>query len=162
MKTWLTKFKISNALDDVAAERERMPNEVKRDDLRRFRESLRSLDCCLKSAQSGQPVPAGLHDLVMRAVRGASRTQKQLFAPTILRWLPAPALALLVVAGVWWILSRSESKPQSMVTAAAALEQSLQLTQQAPAAVLAPLSQEMENLNRDFRNAVEVLVASVP
>ena len=51
---------------------------------------------------------------------------------------------------------------KTMLEAADALERSHQLTQQAPAAVLAPLSKEMESLNRDFRNAVEFLVASVP
>ena len=36
------------------------------------------------------------------------------------------------------------------------------MPQQASAAVLSPLAQELEFLNRDIRNAVDVLVASVP
>jgi hypothetical protein len=79
-----------------------------------------------------------------------------------LRWLTAPALGLLVVGGVWWALNRSEPELQPLAGAGAALEQSHLLARQTPAAVLAPLSKEMESLNRDFRNAVEFLVASVP
>lgn len=98
----------------------------------------------------------------MQAVRGAARTGKQPSPRLVLRWLPAPALALLLVAGLWWALSQPANPPPTLTTAVATLEQSHQLTQQAPAAALAPLSKEMEALNRDFRNAVQILLASVP
>lgn len=163
MKSWLTKFRISNALDDAnAAQKQVLPRGNYSEEIRQFEETARLLDRRLKSAQPAQTVPDGLHDSVMRAVRGASRDQERQSARTVLRWLPAPALALLIVGGVWWMLNRSEPESQSLATAGAALERSHQLTQQAPAAVLAPLSQEMESLNRDIRNAVEFLVASVP
>jgi hypothetical protein len=163
MKMWLTKFRISNALDDAnAARKQVLPRGSQSEDVSQFEETARLLDRRLKSAQPAQTVPDGLHDSVLRAVRGAARAQERQFTGTILHRLPAPALALLIVGGVWWMLNRSEPESQSLATAGAALERSHQLTQQAPAAVLAPLSQEMESLNRDFRNAVEFLVASVP
>jgi hypothetical protein len=163
MKTWLSKFKISSELnDDGAAPKHSSTSDAECEEVREFEKAVRSLDRRLKSAKPGQQVPSGLHASVMQAVLGASRIREQQSAPAILRWLPAPALALLVVAGAWWTLSRPETEPQPLVTAAAALEQGHQLTQQAPAAVLAPLSKEMEKLNRDLLNAVELLVASVP
>ena len=163
MKTWLSKFKISNALDEGGvAPKYSVTSDAECEEVRQFEEAARSLDRRLKSAQPLRAAPAGLHASVMQAVLGASRIRERQPVPTVLRWLPAPALALLVVVGVWWTLSRPETEPQPLVTAAAALEQSHQLTQQAPAAVLTPLSKEMENLNRDLLNAVELLVASVP
>ena len=168
MKTWLTKFGISNALDDAnALQKQVLPRSSQPEDVRQFEETARLLDRRLKSARPSQKVPTGLHDSDMRSVRGAERNREPQFAAehfwaNILRRISAPALALLVVGGIWWALSRPEPQPQPLATAGAALERSQQLTQQAPAAVLAPLSKEMEFLNRDFRNAVEFLVASVP
>jgi hypothetical protein len=187
MKTWLTKFRISNALDDANAARTQvLPRSSQSEEARRFGEAMHKVECRLKSVQPAHDVPPGLHDSVMRAVRGASRAQEPLapsdgetvaFKPyegnacvlsvrwwceVAPRWLTAPVLALLVVGSVWWALNRSEPELQPLAGAGAALEQSHLLMRQTPAAVLAPLSNEMESLNRDFRNAVEFLVASVP
>lgn len=163
MKTWLTKFRISNALNDASSTQNQVLSQGSQSgETRRFGETVRSLDRRLKSVQPAHTVPPGLHDSVMRAVRGASRDQERQSAPKLLRGLPAPALALLVVGGLWLTLNRSEPESQPLPTASDALEQSHKLTRQAPAAVLAPLSKEMESLNRDFRNAVDFLVASVP
>jgi len=162
MKTLLARFRISNALDDANPARKQVSRRSRSEEARQFEETSRLLDCRLKSVQPVQTVPDGLHESVMNAVRSASRTQEQQFAPKMLRWLPAPALALLIVGWIWWAFNREEQEPQSLTTAGAVLEQSYELTRQAPAAVLAPLSNEMESLNRDFRNAVDFLVASVP
>jgi hypothetical protein len=43
-----------------------------------------------------------------------------------------------------------------------ALDQGTELTQKAPALALAPLSTELELLNRDLEKAVNFIVASVP
>ena len=163
MKTWLAKFKISSALDDNNPGRKRLNGlEVASEEIRRFDHAARSLDRRLESGPPEQPLPPDLHASVMRAVRHAAGKSERQFAPVIVRWLPAPALALLVVAGVWWGLNRTAEQPQPLTTAGAALTRSHELTRQAPAAVLAPLSKEMESLHRDFRKAVEFLVASVP
>jgi hypothetical protein len=163
MKAWLAKFRISTALDSDTPQPEKLPGaESEREDIRRCEESMQSLDRQLKAPQPTKPVPAALHASVMRAVCAAAKSQKRQSTPAVLRWLPAPALALLAVFGLWWFLNRSPHEPQSLMAATAALEQSHELTQKAPAAVLAPLSQEMEHLNRDFQSAVEFLMASVP
>jgi hypothetical protein len=189
MKTWLTKFRISNALNDTnAARKQEVSRGRQSKEARQFEETMRELDRRLKSAQPAQAPPPGLRDSVLRAVHRAAKTAEPLalsqsdgervaFRPgegtargssvwwwrkVAARWLPAPALALLVVGSVWWMLSRPQPESQPLTTAGAALERSHELAQQAPAAVLAPLSKEMESLNRDFRNAVQFLVASVP
>src|SRR5688572_22242527 len=163
MKTWLTKFRISNALNDTNGSQAQVASSGRQSEqARQFEETMRALDLGLKAAQPVQAVPAELHDSVMRAVRGASRDRERQSSPKVLRWLPAPALALLFVGGIWWTMNRPKQESQPLETAVAALQRSHELTQQAPVAVLAPLSKEMEFLNRDLRNAVEFLVASVP
>lgn len=163
MKTWLAKFRISMELDSDTPQPEKLPcAESEREDIRRCEESMQSLDRSLKVVQPTQPIPTALHASVMRAVRAVAKPQERQFAPPVLHWLPAPALALLAVFGLWWFLNRPPHEPQSLRAATAALEQSHEMTQKAPAAVLAPLAQEMNNLNRDFQNAVEFLAASVP
>ena len=163
MRTWLAKFRVSTALDSSAPGREELPRtRVDCDDVRRCKESLHSLDRRFKNARPEKPVPAALHASVMRAVRDAAESQERERAPSIMRWLPAPALAMLVVIGLWRLMSRPPYEPPSLPDAAAALEQSHQIAQKAPDAMLAPLTQEMNNLNRDFQNAVEFLAASVP
>jgi len=164
MKTWIAKLRISLALDCT----EPPAKQVRKarsgcDDIRRFEESIGSLDRRLKAAPPTDPIPAALHASVMRAVRAAStKSQEQRPAWWFLRWLPAPALALLVGLVAWWSLNRSPHEPPSLAVAATALAQSHDIAQKAPEVVLAPLALEMNNLNRDFQNAVEFLVASVP
>ena len=163
MKTWFAQFKKSCALDDVGVHLKPSPEDpTESDSVREFEQAAKSLDRRLKSSPpTGEP-PAGLHGSVMQAVRGAARTGKQTSPRLMLRWLPAPAFALLVVAGLWWVLNQPANPPPKLTMAVTTLEQSHQLAQQAPAAALAPLSKEMEALNRDLRNAVEILLASVP
>jgi hypothetical protein len=47
-------------------------------------------------------------------------------------------------------------------TAGVALERAQAVPRQASAVALAPLSEELELLNRDVRNTVDYLVASMP
>jgi hypothetical protein len=163
MRTWLAKFRISTALDSNVPRREKLPRaQVDCDDVRRYEESLHSLDRRLMAAQPAKPVPAALHASVMRAVRSAAESQERQSARWGLRWLPVPALAMLVICGLWWSLNQPRHEPPSLTAAATVLAQGHELAQKTPDVVLAPLSQEMKNLNRDFQNAVDFLVASVP
>jgi len=165
MRKWLAKFRTSLALDSRVPGREKLQQaQNRRDDVVCGEEALRALDQRLRATQPTTPVPAALHASVMRAVRTAA-AQERRRAPGItrwLRWLPAPALAMLVVMGLWMLLNRPANEAPSLPDAATALEQSRQLAQMAPDVVLSPLTQEMNNLNRDLQNAVEFLAASVP
>jgi len=164
MRTWLAEFRISMALDAGEPRRRKLRcGKSASDEINRSVESLYSVDHRLKAAQPTKPVPAALHASVMRAVRAAAaESQEPQRTPSILRRLPAPGLAMLVLCGLWWSLNQPRHEPPSLPDAATALEQSHQIAQMAPDGVLAPLTQEMNNLNRDFQNAVEFLAASVP
>ena len=147
-------------MDSGTSGKESLRNQ--RDEIRRCEESMRSLDRRLKAARPAQPVPGTLHGSIMRGVCAAADASERRAVPMILRWLPAPALALLTGLAVWWSVTWPPHDSASLAAATSALEQSHEITQNAPAAVLAPLSQEMEYLNRDFQSAVEFLMASVP
>jgi hypothetical protein len=160
MRNWFAGFRISTALDSGTSGKELLRNQ--RDEIRRYEVSMQSLDRRLKAARPAQPVPDTLHASIMRGVCAAADARERQAAPRILSWLPAPALALLTGLAVWWSVTRPPHDSPSLAAATSALEQSHEITQNAPAAVLAPLSQEMEYLNRDFQNAMEFLIASVP
>ena len=160
MRNWFAGFRISTALDSGSSGKELLRNQ--RDEIRRCEESMRSLDRRLKAACPAQAVPNTLHASIMHGVCAAADARERQATPRILRWLPAPALALLTGLAVWWSATWSPHDSPSLTLATSALEQSHEITQNAPAAVLAPLSQEMEYLNRDFQSAVEFLIASVP
>jgi len=160
MTKWFAQFRISTALDSGASSRQTtVCTEAER---RRCEESMKSLDRQLKAAQPTKEVPTVLHESILRAVYAADRAQQRQAAPAVWRWLPAPALALLAVIGLWSSLNRAPHESQSLAVTTAALEQSHAITQTVPAAVLAPLSEEMEYLNRDFHSAVDFLLATVP
>ena len=163
MRKWLAEFRISTTLDAGEARQGKPPRDRSAsDEVHRAEESMRSLDRRLKAAQPKRPVPAALHAVVMRAVRAAAESQGRQRAGWSLRWLPAPALALLVGLGLWWSLRQPPQESPSFAAATTALAQSREIALKAPDAVLAPLTQEMNNLNRDLQNAVEFLAASVP
>ena len=137
-------------------------------DLCRFEASLQSLDCRLKSAPVPESVPAGLHSATMRALRTSTKQEE----PSVWnqwRWLTAPAAALLIGVAIWKFSSQPpvgtnvpKAQPQSLAAATAALDQGRELTQKAPALALAPLSTELDLLNRDLENALNFVMASVP
>ena len=163
MRTWLAKFRTSLALDSSVPRREKLTRaQNRRDDITHEEDSLLALDQRLKATRPTTPVPAALHASLMCSVRAAAEAQERQRAPGILRWLPAPALALLVACGLWWSLNRSPQDSPSLTFAATALEQGHEIAQKSPEVVLAPLAQEMDNLNRDFQNAVAFLAASMP
>src|SRR6266542_4483160 len=121
MRKWLAKFRISLALDSSVPRREKLPRaQNRRDDIRRGEESLQALDQRLRATQPTPPVPAALHASLMRAVRAAAKSQERQRAPGIWRWLPAPALAVLVAFGLWWSLNRPPQASPSLTTAATA------------------------------------------
>ena len=162
MRTWLEKLRVSLALDADEPRRGKPCDNNASEEIKECEKSMRDLDRRLKAARLATPVPTALHASVMRAVRAVADSKERQSAPWFLRWLPAPALAMLLALGLWLSLGRSPHESPSLTAAAAALERGHEMAQKAPEVVLAPLSQEMDNLNRDLKNAVDFLVASVP
>ncbi len=172
MNTLLAKFRISLALDEQAtngSQRTAPPDEPA--EVRRLRESMQALETRLKAARPAAAVPAGLHDSIMQTVRAKARTQERRPRRMRMRWLPAPALALLALFAVLWSLLHPAAGPKTppqpagahpTAEAANALNQGYAMAEKAPAAMLAPLSDEMDSLKRDFHSALDFVVASMP
>ena len=83
-----------------------------------------------------------------------------------MRWLAAPAGAVLLLMAVWLAL-RSPGRPlvqdrPSLAVVTIALEMSGQLAHTVPSAVVAPLSDELERLNRDLDDTAQFILASLP
>ena len=74
----------------------------------------------------------------------------------------ASVFAALLALVAWWGFVRPGAGGQTLDDAEFALAGPQNIPAQASAVMLAPLTQELEFLNRDFRGAVDFLVASVP
>jgi hypothetical protein len=166
MKNWLAKLRISMTLDSDTPQSNQ--GRIAGADLGRYEAALQSLDYRLKTAPVSDTVPAGLHSATMGALRSATQ-QEELSVWRQLLWLPAPALAVVILVGVLWATRQPPVKtnlavrqPQSLAAATVALDQGTELTQKAPALALAPLSTELELLNRDLEKAINFVVASLP
>ena len=189
MKTWLTKFEISNALSD----RKPLPPAVGRamsrsEEARRFAENSSALAVALKS-QLPRPAASALrHDSIMRAVRAARRAPAAENRPGWPRWIAVSSIGLLMVTGVLLdirfiprqgsaagggesqtsaaVIDRryrgGDADALTLAAAGSALELGGSLMRGAPAAALSPLSEEMERLERDWARTEEFLLASLP
>ena len=171
MKTWLTKFRISNALDN----RKSLPPAVERavaqsEELRRFAEIAADVDQALKNSRPVPEISASLHAAIMRAVRAAEPEPAYDWQKIWPRLIPATALALLVLLGIFGASNYSRQRAailqptelSSLAVASSVLETGGQLIQEMPDAALSPLSDEMQRLNRDLDGAKKFLLASLP
>ena len=121
-----------------------------------------SVEAELRRARPSDATPADLHGSILQAVRRAAREAEPQSTSRVWRWVSAPAMAIVVAAlvWVWWPQPTVERTPWT--AAGTALERVHAMPQQASSVVLAPLSEELEFLDRDVRKAVDVLLASVP
>jgi hypothetical protein len=162
MKTWFAKFRISSALDGETPLPPGWQESTARNaEVRRFAETSQALHRALKSGPKAPELPAFLHESIMRAVTGAAGPRIPPSPWLALRWLPVPALAVLLAAGFWWSLRRAPA-PQPLAPASAVLEAGQDMTRTVPAAVMAPLSDEWQRVNRDVRHTTQFLWASLP
>lgn len=167
MKTWFTSFRISAALDSGHKPSASLRMSINSsEEAQSFEQGMTALDRALRQERPKPQTPPGLHRSIMRAVREAQRTQAAPRELAVLRWVAAPVVAALVVMAVWPAL-RGPGRPpaqgrQSLAAATTALELSSQLAQTVPPAVVAPLSDELERLNRDLDNTAQFILASLP
>lgn len=113
-----------------------------------------------RSAPASQ-VPEGLHDDILRAVN-AARTAPNPPRPTSGIPLRLALMALLIVTvGLWASLRPGVSTPR-LEGMGLALQTTQQMPERASDVVIAPLAQELNFLDRDFRRAVAFVAASVP
>jgi hypothetical protein len=167
MNSWLTKFRLSAALEAGRTLAEPLRKKMNgSDDLRRFGRDLQALDEALQQAPPAPEVSSSFHNSIMRAVRATTPQPK----PSVLRWFPAPALAALAVLLVWTALRQPAPAPvrtsgpntQPLVAATTVLEMGDLMARTVPAAALSPLSEEWERVNRDMDNTAQFLLASLP
>lgn len=171
MNTWLTKWRMSNAIDDCGS----FPPAVKTAlaqsaELRQFAEDAAALELALTNSR---PVPArspALHAAIMRAIQSAEPARACAWPEYRSRLIPAAALALLLLLGVFGagrFTKRSEviSPPgnsTAIAVAGTALETGCQLVRAMPDAALSPLNNERLWLDRDLASAQEFLLANLP
>ncbi len=166
MNSWLQKYKISAALDEEKKVLERQP-KWRDNEMQQFEKRLRALDDQLKSTVPRHAMPEMLHTEIMRGVRATAESKAR--RPVWL-WVPVPAMALFVLVGLWWFAQRHDAVPlavteertTSFSEVTVTLDVSRQIAQVAPAAALAPLSQEMDFLRDDFEKTAAFLLASLP
>ncbi len=167
MKSWFARFEISAALDRDPRPRGSPPPRIHgSDELRRFAGELAALDRDLKATAPKPGAPASLHRSIMRAVRAADHPREAARERVFLRWLIAPAAAVIALLVAWQAVrgpgQPSGPKPPPLAAAANALEMGGQLVQAVPSAVVAPLANELELLNQDLDNTARFLLASLP
>ena len=171
MKTWLTKWRISNALD----KRKPLPPAVERAlaesaELRRFAANAAAVDQALAKTRPEPTDPASLHAAIMRAVRSAETSEPSGWQNFWPRLIPASALTLLILLSVFGVQHFSRppaatspvTETSSLAIASSALETGGNLVRAMPGVALSPLSDEMIRLNRDLTNAQNYLLASLP
>jgi hypothetical protein len=170
MKNWLTKLKISHALD----QRKPLPPAAQQaiarsTDLRQFTENVLAVDRALTKTIS-VPAPENLHAHIMRAVRSAESVPDTGWKIWPARLVPASALALLLCLTVFGMVRSSRppasatapDKSASLAFASATLDAGSAWVRAAPQAALEPLTTEMRGLNHDLENAQNYLLAAVP
>jgi hypothetical protein len=171
MKSWLMKFKISNALDkrqppSPAVERA----TVESDELRRFAGNCRAVEHALKTQLTRPEESQELHDSIMRAVRNAQPERVPVERLTWPSWIPAASLGLVIFLALLFasqLLPGSHGKLQpanspSLAAAGSAIELGGNLVHEAPDIVMAPLSEEMRKLDDNLAAAKTFLLASLP
>jgi hypothetical protein len=167
MKAWFVKWRISTALDAGRSPWAWLRHWAGRSkELRTIEPELVALDRELRRTVPEPDAPASLHRSIMAAVRASGAPAATRPMPAAVRWLPAPALLAVGLLVSWFVLHRPAAPPVSgapgLDAAAAALVTGGQIAQAAPAAVVAPLSDELERLNKDLQNTAQFLLASVP
>jgi hypothetical protein len=167
MKLWITKARISAAFDAGRKPSAGLWRSISgSDELRAFEQEMTALDRALKHTVPSPEPPPSLHRSIMEAVRAANRLAPARRELAVLRWLTAPALAVVVLLGIWWatrgpVTPPVQDKP-SLVVATTALDLGGEMARAVPSAVISPLANELERLNRDLNDTAEFLLASLP
>jgi len=171
MRTWLIKYKISNALNDRLPLPPALERAVRRSaELQSFAEHASALGHAFKNETPPPETPAFLHASIMRAVRYVRSAPVKETHSVGLRWIPAFGLVCLILLG--GLLAKQLSSPSVVKVAPAdshplaaadsALELGGTLIREAPTVALSPLSDELQRLNRNLADTGQFLLASLP
>jgi hypothetical protein len=161
MKSWITKWKISNALDTGKPMPESLRRAIDADPgLQRFAQRAEAHGQTLRNlAPSGPPI----HDAIMRAVRAAARQEAPTRESALRWWVASGALAAVTLVSVYWTYFRPKIPvQQAMDGPVRILEVSANIQAEMPALVMAPLSNEWAHVDHDLQSTTKVLMASLP
>jgi hypothetical protein len=167
MKLWFTKVRISAALDAGTEPSAWLRRSISgSDEVRGFEQEMAELDRALKQTVLRPETPPSLHGSIMHAVRAAKRPAPARRELAVMRWLPVPALAALVLLAIWWVAYGPVKPPtqdtHSLAAATTALDLGGEMARAVPSVVITPLSNELDRLNRDLNNTAQFLLASLP
>ena len=163
MKSWLARLRIAHALDFGKP----VPAAVWRaiaasSEIRAFQEDAEEVVGALKNAKPTVNPPPWLHDSIMRALREPAGRATAPVHLRVLRWAIGPVvLALALLAGRWG-MQRPASRPEALAAATAAFELGNDVSRTVPGAVMDPLSDELDRVQRDLDNTAQLLLTAMP
>jgi hypothetical protein len=167
MKLWIARLRTSLALDadqPTSAWLRRWLSASA--EVRGMEQEMMALDRALKETAPKTEAPASLHSSIMQAVRAANRPAAAPRPMAVLRWVPVPVFAVVLVLVALWVLQSPVRPPvqtaQPLAAATTALHLGDQVVRTIPSAVVAPLSDELQRLNRDLDKTAQFLLASLP
>jgi hypothetical protein len=159
MNSWFSKLKMSRAFSD---------------EHNASADHLQLVDRALRSQPPAFETPPDLHFAIMNEVRQAARANSisppKHTSKSLLRWLPAPAFVALTLVAGWWLFNhrvtsavRQPEKTQiALAEVGPALELGGSATRELPPVVVGPLSDELDRMNTDLKNAAGFLLSSLP
>jgi hypothetical protein len=187
MKTLLTQFRLSNALDEKAGGP--IPDSLRekisaRPELREFARRAAALDRGLRRPPAVPPADATLHASIMEAVRASAaeagssgvavRFGDRGISPlpngeTSTRIGLATAFAAFAVIAIWLavrpprqVFPATASNTQTMDAAQLVLDMSGEISRTVPGSVVAPLSNELACVDHDIRDTTQFVLAVLP
>jgi len=166
----LTKFRLSNALDDKSGAP--LPDSLAKEidscpELRDFAQCAAALEGALRKSPAVPAADETLHRSIMRAVRATAmeppprRVPMGLGLATALGALAALAICL-AVRPPWASVRAASSEAQKNAMAQVVQEIDGALSQPVPVRVVAPLSNEWASVDHDIRNTTRFILASLP
>jgi hypothetical protein len=170
MKNLLTKFRLSNALDDE--NRRPVPDSLREKigagpEVRDFAQRTAALDRALRRPPAVPPADATLHHSIMRAVRASVPEPAPSRVP--MRIGLATAFASLAVVALWLAarppapgLRAAPSEAQTMAAAKIVMDIGGEISRSVPGAVVAPLSNELDSVDHDISDTTKFILASLP
>jgi hypothetical protein len=162
MKSWLSKWKISAALDSGQPLPESLRRKIDADpELQRFAQRAQALGQTLRS-----PPPSGppdFHDSIMRAVRSSARAEQPRRVP-VWSWLAASgAVAAVAVACLYLSSLRPKvERREALDGPVKILKMGENISTTVPSFAMSPLSNEWAHVDHDLQDTAQVLLASLP
>jgi hypothetical protein len=162
MKLWLTKWRISSALDSGRPLPELLRARIAADpELSDFARRLEALDSRLRRPQLAE---SNLHDGIMRAVRSSTSRPQLRPAPGLAVVLGAPVAVVMVLALLLWSNSTKPAPPAqiSLDAPLAILDMSEAIQARIPPAMMAPLTNELAKVDHDLRSTRDIVTSTFP